>query len=99
MKNKKFRLVVITALVAAVISTSFIVAFADQENNLDVPHEHEYEITAFDRGEISFTCEMCGETYTEYFSDYLNSRDNETFDMNDDGIINGKDYAYLSQQF
>ena len=63
-----------------------------------IVHEHNYIITAFDKGEITFTCEACGEAYTEHFSDYLNGND-EALDMNNDGIVNGKDYAYLNQQY
>ena len=98
MKNKH-RIGIIIAIIIAVISTGFVIAFADQENNIDVPHEHEYQITAFNRGEITFTCEICGEAYTEDFADHLNERYNAVLDINGDGIVNGKDYAYLNQQY
>ena len=97
--KKKIKSILLLSLVVAVIGTGFVIAFADQENNIDLPHEHEYQITAFDRGEITLTCEICGEAYTEDFAEHLNERDNDMLDLNDDGIVNGKDYAYLNQQY
>ena len=96
---KTIKRIIACALISMlVVSIGLLCVFADQENNMDVPHEHEYQITAFDKGEITFTCEVCGEAYTECFSNYLNDN-NETLDMNNDGIVNGKDYAYLNQQY
>ena len=60
-------------------------------------HAHEYSITDFQAGTIYFTCN-CGDCYTAQFSEYLNESDN-ALDRNHDGIVNGKDYAYLKTQF
>lgn len=43
------------------------------------------------------TCTKCGETDEEAFAEHLNDTDCEELDINSDGIVNGKDYAYLIQ--
>ena len=96
MKKKTKLIAVISAI--AILLTGTVLALADQENNIDVPHEHEYHITAFDSetGVVTYTCEICGDAQADCFADHLNES-YASLDMNDDGIINGKDFAYLKQ--
>lgn len=93
MKNKS-KFLIIIALVISVISTGLIV-FADQENELEVPCEHQYQITDFQGHNAIFTCEECDESYEVSFTDHVNERGYEPLDLNNDGIVNGKDYGYL----
>ena len=68
---------------------------------LDSTHEHQYQITYFDKkdGKITYTCDVCGEQQIDHFTDHINERDYEIIDMNHDGIINGKDFAYLMRNY
>ena len=97
--NKKTKLITVISTIV-IIFTSTVFVLADQENNLDIPHEHEYQITAFDSetGGVTYTCEICGDIQVDCFTDHLNEVGYVPLDMNDDGIINGKDYAYLKQK-
>ena len=97
--KKHIKFTLLLALIIAVISTGLIMAMADQENEFEEPCEHEYQITAFNHGEITFTCEICEDTYTDYFVKHINERGYEPIDMNHDGIVNGKDYAYLMRNY
>lgn len=96
--NKRINLIVIISIIC-VLFTGTIIALASQENEFDVPHDHDYQITDFNEGTITFTCEICGDVQTDNFSNHINERDNELIDMNHDGIINAKDYAYLMHKF
>ncbi|MBQ3471808.1 MAG: hypothetical protein IJH17_05520 [Clostridia bacterium] len=89
------RVIAFAVLLALALSIG-LVAFAQQNNEPQTSHTHEYVITSVSGGEIAYTCTSCGESYSEYFADYLNG-DGEIYDVNYDGIINGKDYAYLAQ--
>ena len=95
---KKFKLIISISIVIAVICTGFIIAFADQENELEFC-DHEYEVSAFDHGVVTFECTECGDTVTDNFSDHITERGYEALDMNNDGIVNGKDYAYLMRYY
>ena len=64
-----------------------------------MPLGHSYELSDFNKGVAVFSCVRCEEKYNEHFEDYLNKTDYAPFDVNNDGIINGKDYAYLKQDF
>ena len=99
MKKKTKISIILIALV--ILLTSTIIAFADQENEFDYPHEHENQITSFDTetGTIFFTCEICGEPSTDLFVNHINERGYEPIDMNHDGIVNGKDFAYLMRNY
>ncbi len=83
----------------SVVGTGLIIAFADQENEFEIPCEHEYEVVAFNHGEVTFQCEICGETCTDDFVNHINQRNYTLMDMNNDGIVNGKDYAYLLREY
>ena len=61
------------------------------------PTGHAYALSGFNKGVIEFSCIHCMDGYNEKFEDYLNTTD-ETLDVNNDGIVNGKDYAYLKQR-
>ncbi|MBR3149808.1 MAG: hypothetical protein IKF64_06525 [Eubacterium sp.] len=95
--KKQSVFVLVTVLAAVVAFSGMLVASADQENNIDIPHEHEYYVSSFDKGEAVVTCEICGDSYDDNFTDHLNNTGDDVFDVNYDGIVNGKDYAYLKQ--
>lgn len=91
-KNKFFFAVVLTL---AIISTGIIV-YAQNETPCI---EHDYKVAAFDNGTATLMCQQCGETCSDCFGDHLNQRGYEPLDMNDDGIVNAKDYAYLIHHY
>lgn len=96
----KKRLLLIFALMLT-ICTECVFVFADQENNMDIPHEHMFQITTFNSktGNATVMCETCGESRTLCFTEHLNEMNCEMFDINNDGIVNGKDYACLKQNY
>ena len=98
--NKKTKIIAVISAIC-ILFTGALIALADQENEFDIPHEHEYQITSFDShtGVITFKCEICDEETTERFIDHVNERGYEPIDMNHDGIINGKDFAYLMRNY
>jgi hypothetical protein len=61
--------------------------------------EHSYEISRFENEIIDFSCVRCNNKYSESFADHINERGYVPLDMNGDGIINAKDYAYLLKNF
>ena len=95
--KKKIKLFTLFTLAALVVSTGVFAVFATQDNELGEPHEHIYAVSSFDKGTVVLTCTVCGESYADIFAEHLNEFDNELYDINYDGIVNGKDYAYLSQ--
>lgn len=98
--NKKTKIIAfISAL--CILFTGTLIVLANQENEFDIPHEHEYLITDFDSntGVITFTCEICNDEKTDKFVDHINERGYEPIDMNHDGIVNGKDFAYLMRNY
>ena len=95
--KKQFKLVLLSALVMAVISTGLMIAFASQENDLEVQHDHEYFVASFSNGVATLECDICGETQTARFDEHINERGYEPLDINNDGIVNAKDYGYLIQ--
>ena len=97
LKNN-LKIVIILGVIIAVVLTGFVFAFADQENELEFC-DHEYTVTAFSNGVATICCSECGDTDTLVFAEHLNSRDCEELDMNHDGIVNAKDYAYLINNF
>ena len=99
MKKKTKMVAIICTLV--ILFTGAIFALADQENEFEYPHEHEYQITAFETktGIITFTCDICEEEHTENFIGHINERGYDPTDMNHDGIVNGKDFAYLMRNY
>lgn len=77
----------------AIISTGIFV-YASPDN-----HTHNYQVAAFDGSNATLTCRICGESEEEAFSGHLNERGYAPLDMNDDGIVNAKDYAYLIKHY
>ena len=72
--------------------------------------EHNFVIVGFDcdYGLATIRCTRCKYTYTDYFADHVTSHKvpgqnpenyDPVFDVVNDGVINGKDYAYLLQQY
>ena len=91
-KNMLFFAVVLTL---AIISTGIIVYAQNETPCID----HVYKVATFSNGEATLICKQCGETCSDCFSDHLNERGYEPLDMNSDGIVNAKDYAYLIHHY
>ncbi len=95
--KKRLKLLLLSAFVIVVTSTGLMIAFASQENDLEVQHDHEYFVASFSNGVATLECDICGETQTERFNEHINEIEYEPLDINNDGIVNAKDYAYLIQ--
>ncbi|MBQ7741118.1 MAG: hypothetical protein IJT65_07805 [Eubacterium sp.] len=99
---------VLIALIA--ISAMFcIIAYGDNElphvpltpktTTTTTEHTHNYQIVEFDGGIITFSCGLCGNSYTMAFSEHINDTDCPELDVVSDGIVNAKDYAYLMKTY
>lgn len=100
--NKKRNYLIIATVLFLLVTSASLIVFADQENNFNAPcSEHEYQIINFDAesGEIDFECENCEEKHKELFAEHINERGYESIDMNHDGIVNAKDFAYLLHHY
>ena len=95
--NKKIAIIISCILVVAVVFTGLVFAFADKENNMDIPHDHEYQITGFQNGTATLTCEVCEDSYTDAFVNHINEQGSNVFDANEDGFVNMRDYSILIQ--
>ncbi|MBR0411964.1 MAG: hypothetical protein IJI47_00135 [Eubacterium sp.] len=98
MKNKT-RLILAVSAIAVLCAAAFTV-FADQENNFDSPCEHSYAVREFSGNTAHFVCEHCGDEQSIPFADYVGARSTDSdfeplLDLNNDGIINGRDLANL----
>lgn len=71
---------------------------------------HNYVIVGFncESGLATIKCSLCDDVYTDYFANHVTGRIipgqnpenyDPIFDVVNDGVINGKDYAYLMQQY
>ena len=58
-----------------------------------------YYIPAENDNIIVFHCSNCNEYYRVRFAEHLNDRDFPLLDLNDDGIVNAKDYAILLKTY
>ena len=93
--KKKNMLFFAVVLALAIISTGIMVYAQNEAPCIS----HEYKVAAFDNGTATLICQRCGETQSDSFSDHLNQRNYEPLDMNSDGIVNAKDYAYLIHHY
>ena len=81
--------------------------FSDIQSDKDIyatwKDDHVFRVVGFDNNNISLEClNGCGTNTTVSFFDYVgaeygDSNYNDAFDLNADGIINGKDLAYLKK--
>lgn len=92
-KNKAFFAVI---LALAIIGTGVMV-YADQNETPD--HSHDYKVATFDGNEASLICQICGAETTDRFDSHINEENYAPLDMNGDGIVNAKDYAYLIHHY
>ena len=97
MKNTK-KLFVAFLVVCITISCAAL-AFANQENGIDIPHTHEYQVVHFEDGIVTCECKICKETKYERFDSHINEWDYELLDMNGDEIVNAKDFAILVKNY
>ena len=59
---------------------------------------HSYEAKGFDGTNATIKCKNCDSNYTIQFIDCYNTQ-NSYLDVNDDGIVNAKDYAKLLKEY
>ncbi len=85
---------------AVLIMTGTVIAFANQENELNTPCDHDYQIVSLEpNGDIILTCENCNDRMTTTFEEHINERGYTPLDVVPDGIVNAKDYAYILQHY
>ena len=85
---------------AMVALTGTMIAFANQENELNTPCEHDYQIVSYEpNGDIILMCENCNGRFTTTFEAHLNERNYAPLDVVHDGIVNAKDYAYIYRHY
>jgi len=65
---------------------------------------HPYAVTAFKNGTATISCSVCGKTYTAVFAEHINAVTGDTaydaaLDVNNDGVINARDYSLLVKMF
>ena len=95
---KKKWLMVLCAAVLAL--TGSVIAFADQENELTPPCNHDYQIVSLERnGDIILMCDNCYDRITTTFVEHINERNYAPLDVVPDGIVNAKDYAYIYRHY
>ena len=97
--KKKIKIIISCIIAASVILTGVVIAFADQENQLEIPHSHEYQITDFNNGTATISCVICNDSYTDYFTNHINEQGYCVFDMNNDNFVNVRDYSILIQMY
>ena len=60
---------------------------------------HNYQVLSFNGDVVLLKCKDCGITTNDSFKNHINERGYAPLDMNDDGIVNAKDYAYLIKNY
>ena len=60
---------------------------------------HNYCVVSFENGIATLKCSDCNDVTEEAFENHINQRGYAPLDMNDDGIVNAKDYAYLIKNY
>ena len=72
--------------------------YSHPENNC----HHQWHITSIEAAEkdtiVVFTCDKCSSDYYVRFSEHINT-DYSLLDLNNDGIVNGRDLAYLINKY
>lgn len=96
MKRKWIALICVVVLAL----TGTVIAFANQENELDTPCDHHYQIVSLEpNGDIILKCDNCNDRFTTTFEEHINERNYQPLDVVPDGLVNAKDYAYIIQHY
>lgn len=109
---KKLKNIISVVLLAIMVCSLSIFAYAS-EINIDEPKEsHKYVASSINENDVTYICDDCGETVNVSKSeliimwniDYVNKPpqptdidDSSYFDLNNDNIINAKDFAILTR--
>lgn len=109
---KKIKNIISVLLLATVVCGLGIYAYA-AEINITVPEEsHKYVVSSINENDVTYICDDCGETVTMLKRDiavlwnieYVNNPpqptdidDSSYLDLNNDNIINAKDFAILNK--
>lgn len=109
---KKIKNIISILLFAAVVCGIGIYTYA-AEINITVPEKsHKYTVSSINENDVTYICDDCGETVNLLKSeitvmwniDYVNKPpqptdidDSSYLDLNNDNIINAKDFAILNK--
>ena len=109
---KKLKNLISVLLLAIMVCSLSIFAYA-AEINIDEPKEcHKYVVSSINENDVTYICEDCGETVNLLKSNitvmwnikYVNKPpqptdidDSSYLDLNNDNIINAKDFAILNK--
>lgn len=92
--NKKMFKKLSLVLAASTVLTGAAITASGLDGNCD----HSYHAAAISNGTVTLKCEHCEGTTQVQFDDYINE-DYAPLDVVEDGIVNAKDYAYLTKNF
>lgn len=109
---RKFKNIISVVLLAIIVCSLSIFAYAS-EINIDEPKEsHKYKVVSINETDVTYICDDCGETVNLLKRDitvmwnieYVNKSpqptdidDSSYFDLNNDNMINAKDFAILNK--
>jgi hypothetical protein len=95
--KKKWLMMLCAAVLALTVT---MIAFAAQENELNTPCEHDYQVVSLEsNGDIILMCDNCYDRITTTFVEHINERNYAPLDVVPDGIVNAKDYAYIYRNY
>lgn len=109
---KKIKSLVLMLFLIAILFGLSIFAYASEIIITPPEESHTYTVTSIDSNKVTYVCDDCGEEISLTKSelavmwniDYVNKSpqtadvDDSTYlDLNNDGIINAKDYAILNR--
>ncbi|MBR2100108.1 MAG: hypothetical protein IJ927_02110 [Eubacterium sp.] len=82
-----------------VFNSSFDNQYFETEAAYVTGMSHNYCVVSFENGIATLKCSDCNDVTEEAFENHINQRGYAPLDMNDDGIVNAKDYAYLIKNY
>lgn len=107
---KKTKNIISVVLLAIVICSLSIFAYASEINIIEPEESHKYTVASINDNDVTYICDDCGDTVSIPKSEiivmwnieYVNKPpqptdvdDSSYLDLNNDNIINAKDYAIL----
>lgn len=109
---KKIKNLISVLLIAAITCGLGVYAYAAEINITPPDESHKYVVSSINDNDVTYVCDDCGETVNMKKSDitamwnieYVNKPpqptdvdDSSYFDLNNDNIINAKDFAILNK--
>lgn len=111
---KKIKNIISVLLLAIVVCSLSIFAYAAEINIIEPEESHKYVVSSINESDVTYICDDCGDTVNIPKSeiavmwniDYVNKPpqptdidDSSYLDLNNDNIINAKDFAILNNKF